>query len=219
LDGEAPRAAFLGIAGRVSSPVVTMTNAPWTVDASGIGTAFRLEQVVLVNDYVPVAALLPSLGPERPVELAVLGRPLPGRDGVRIALGPGTGLGAAACIPTQDCYWLHPTEAGHVSFGACEDEEFALWPLLERVGGRITAETLLSGPGLVRLYRALSLRRAESPTGSSPADIVAQAQADSRSTAGQTLHLFLALLGRYAGDLGLVFGATGGVFFGSGILP
>jgi glucokinase len=34
-----------------------------------------------------------------------------------------------------------------------------------------------------------------------------------------TLRLFARLLGRFAGDLALIFGATGGVFIGSGIAP
>src|SRR3712207_8868875 len=37
------------------------SNAPWTIDAAEIGSRFGLSQVVLVNDYVPVAASLAAL--------------------------------------------------------------------------------------------------------------------------------------------------------------
>lgn len=219
LGAPAPRAAFLGVAGRVSSPVIRMTNAPWVWDAADIAATLGLEQVVLVNDYVPVAALLPLLPPEQPPGFAVLGRPANRSEGIRIALGPGTGLGASACIPVEGRYWLQPTEAGHVSFGACDDSDFGLWPHLERVHGRVSAETLLSGPGLVRLYRALSARQQQRTICSTPADVVTEANARPESLAGQAVRLFAALLGRYAGDLALIFGARGGVFFSGGVLP
>jgi glucokinase len=214
-----PRSALLGIAGRVDATLVRLTNGPWLVDAAEIGSQLNLSHVTLVNDYVPVAAVLPFLDFDRPDELARIGPSVPAREGVRLALGPGTGLGAAACIPVEDRYWLHPTEAGHVSFGACDGEEFATWPLLERVAGRITAETILSGPGLVRLYRALARCRREDPSWHTPAQVIEAADAEHGGTAFEAVGLFVSLLGRFAGDLALVFGAQGGVYFGSGILP
>ncbi len=216
LGGPPPRSAFIGLAGRVDGPVARLTNAPWVVDAAWIGSELNLEKVVLLNDYIPVAAATLLLDPEHPGELVRIGPVLPGRQGLRLALGPGTGFGAAACLPVQDRYWLQSTEAGHTDFGACTPEDLALWPLIEAVGGRISAETLLSGPGLVRLYHATANRIGIIPACNTPADVLLAAES---GAASEALRHFVSLLGRFAGDLALILSACGGVFLGSGIPP
>ena len=217
LGGEHPRSAFLGIAGRVDSSVVRLTNAPWIVDAERIGVDIGLSNVVLVNDYIPVAAATLLLNPERTDELVQLGPTLPCGKGARLALGSGTGLGVAACIPVGQRHWLHSSEAGHIDFGACQVEELATWPFIDRPGGRITAEAVLSGPGLVRLYGAIARRIGAPATCEEPSDVIAKAVGRQERAASEATRLFASLLGRFAGDLTLILGATGGVFLGSGI--
>ena len=211
-----PRAAFLAVATRVDGPVVRLTNAAWTIDAARIGSALDLDSVSLVNDYVPVAAASCDL--DEAVHLARLGPPVCGTPGARLVLGPGTGLGAGVLIPIGDRFLVHPTEAGHVDFGPSDEEEASLWPLIERVDGRIAAETILSGPGLYRLYRAIAHRGGAGVAYGTPNDVIVGGMAG-EPMAGETLGLFGRLLGRFAGDLALLFGATSGVFIGGGIAP
>lgn len=218
LGAPRPRSALLGLAGRVVAPVARLTNAPWEVDAARLAGELGLSGVTLVNDYVPVAALLPSLTAGASGDLTAIGPDLPPGEGNRIALGPGTGLGAAACIPVRDLCWLQPTEAGHMSFGACEAAERALWPLIGHGSGAVSAETVLSGPGLVRLCRAIALGSGRASPWESPAAVIS-AVAEGDDAAIEAVRLFLRLLGRFAGDLALAFDATGGVYLGSGILP
>jgi glucokinase len=212
-----PRSALLAIATRVEGPVVRMTNAGWTVDARAIAAAFDLDSVRLVNDFVPVAAALTALRTEvgQPVPL---GPELPERPGPRVALGPGTGLGAAALLPVGAHWAIHSTEAGHTDFGPLHDDEFALWPLLERAHGRITAEAVLSGPGLLRIYRALAQLGDAVPTCGTPEEVSARGLSGQDVLATDALHLFGRLLGRFAGDLALVFAASS-VFVGGGVAP
>lgn len=211
-----PRTALLAVATRVSAPVVHLTNAAWTIDAERIGRDLDLDRVVLMNDYVPVAAALADPEPEFSEPL---GPAVPGDGGVRLVLGPGTGLGAAALVPAGERLAVLPTEAGHVEFGACEPEEFSLWPSLERAHGRLTSEAVLSGPGLVRLHRALASRCGSDAPPPTPAEIVARGLAGGDDPAAAALRLFARLLGRFAGDLALIFSATGGVFIAGGIAP
>jgi glucokinase len=221
LDGQKvppPRSAFIAVATRVDAPAVRLTNAPWTVDAEEIGACFDLSEVVLVNDYVPVAASLTALS-DGHQDLARLGPDLPGGDGGKLVLGPGTGLGAAALLPFGDRLVIQSTEAAHVEFGPCDAGEAALWSSLERVGGRITAETLLSGPGLLRLYRACARARGCAAPCATPESVARDGIAGCDDLALDTLRLFARLLGRFAGDLALIFGATGGVFIGGGMAP
>jgi len=215
-----PRSALIAVATRVDGTRVRLTNAHWTVDAAEIGGRFGLSRVVLVNDYVPMAASLTML---RDADLARLG-PEPAPDAVRgagakLVLGPGTGLGVAALLPFGERLVLQATEAGHVEFGPSDAREAALWAQLERVGGRVTAETLLSGPGLMRLYRALSRTSGRFGALRTPEAVALAGVSGREDLAGDTLAVFARLLGRFAGDLALVFGATGGVFISGGMAP
>jgi len=211
-----PRTALLAVATRVGAPVVHLTNAAWTIDAERIGRDLDIDRVVLMNDYVPVAAALSNPAPGFSVPLGVA---MPSGGGVRLVLGPGTGLGAAALMPVGERFAVLPTEAGHVEFGACDPEDFPLWPQLERVHARLTSEAVLSGPGLARLYRALAIRCGAEPLRLTPAEIVGRGLAGADDIASATVRQFARLLGRFAGDLALIFSATGGVFVAGGIAP
>lgn len=217
-DCPPPRSALIAVATRVDAPVVRLTNAAWVIDAAQMGAELGLSRVVVVNDYVPVAASL-AMFRMGSADLARLGPELAAGTGVKLVLGPGTGLGAAALLPLGDRWAVQPTEAGHVDFGPSNAEEMALWPLIERAGGRITAETLLSGPGLWRLYSATSRAQGSSALCSSPEAVTQAGLLGRERLAVDTVRLFARLLGRFAGDLALIFGATGGVFIASGIAP
>jgi glucokinase len=217
--GPAPRSAVLAVAARVEGPVVTMTNAPWIVDAAGIAAALGLDRITLVNDFVPVAAALSALHGDPDGDLVRLGPAPAPRPGLKVVLGPGTGLGAAALAPVGDRLVVLPTEAGHVEFGPAEADEWALWPGIERVCGRVTTETVLSGPGLVRLHRALVHAAGGAEGFDAPSDVCEAGLSGADRRAAATLDLFARLLGRFAGDLAIMFGAKGGVYVAGGIAP
>jgi glucokinase len=208
---------MIAVATRVDGPVIRLTNAHWTIDAEAIGRGLALERLTLVNDYTPVAASVTVLDVASG-DLAPLGEAQVAGSGIRVVLGPGTGFGAAALVPVGEQLAILATEAGHVEFGPVTDREMALWPHLERVGGRVTAEVVLSGPGLFRLVRALCAHREIACPFSVPNDILSAAQ-DRDALACETLDIFASWLGRFAGDLALTFEASGGVFIAGGIAP
>src|SRR5690606_7670715 len=84
----------------------------------------------------------------------------------------------------------------------------------------VSAEKLLSGIGMPLLYRAVAAVRghgaAEMPL-PSPQEITAGAVAGNDSLSIEVVETFCALLGGYAGNVALTFGATGGVLIGGGI--
>src|SRR3954471_18209852 len=149
-DGPKPRSAMIALANRVDALAVRLTNAEWVVDADAIGRAFGLERVVLINDYPPVAASATALDRTRG-DVAPLGGGAGVPAGTRVVLGPGTGFGAAALVMVDDRHVIIATEAGHLEFGPADEPESELWRHLERVGGRITVEAVLSGPGMFRI--------------------------------------------------------------------
>ncbi len=217
----APRSAILAVAARVDGPAVRLTNADWVIEGERIGRDFGLSRAVIVNDYVPVAAGAAEISPG---ELTPVGPRreggLKGDQGARLVLGPGTGFGAAALLPVGNRLAIVSTEAGHTDFGPSDAEEHALWPHLERVEGRITVETLLSGPGLSRLHAGLRRQRTgEDGAKRDPATVTEAGLSGEDPDAAAAIALFAKLLGRVCGDLALTFLATGGVYIGGGIAP
>ena len=83
----------------------------------------------------------------------------------------------------------------------------------------MSAERLLSGPGLANLHRALSLLRGEAPQALEPAEITRRGLEGGDPLCHDVLRHFCRLLGGFAGNVALSFGARGGVFLGGGILP
>ena len=65
-------------------------------------------------------------------------------------LGPGTGLGAGALVHARDMWVPVPGEGGHIDLGPVSERDMAIWPHIERVLGRVSAETVLCGPGMLR---------------------------------------------------------------------
>jgi glucokinase len=215
--GAPPRSAIIAVATRVDSTAIRLTNAHWIVDAEAIGRALALDRVVLVNDYTPVAASVTVLD-ESKGQLARLGASVPAGPGARVVLGPGTGFGAAALVPIEDRFAILAGEAGHVEFGPQDAHETDFWNRLERVGGRVTAEVVLSGPGLFRIAAALASGRGEANPFRAPNEILDAARKGD-ALAQETLDFFASCLGRFAGDLALTFEASGGVFIAGGIAP
>jgi glucokinase len=95
------------------------------------------------------------------------------------------------------------------------DEE--IFPFLEKIEGRISAEQILCGRGMVNLYRALCAADGVSTQFGEPQEITAGAMTHGNMRAKETLSLFATYLGRVAGDLALVFMAKGGVYLSGGI--
>src|SRR5437867_3467172 len=78
------------------------------------------------------------------------------RDASRVVLGPGTGLGVAALLRADGRWQVVASEGGHASFGPQAEDETEVFARVRRECGEVvTAEAVLSGPGLLRLARAL----------------------------------------------------------------
>lgn len=209
--GVKPRSAVLAVAGPVIGLGAELTNAGWSFDGPSLMAALGVEQGLLLNDFEALATCLPVLG-AHDIEPICTGVPT---EGVRLVLGPGTGFGAAALVGREGRYTILPTEAGHMELGPVTVDEFALWPMIERMDGRVTVESVLSGVGLARLDTALRDKVATCHDG---AMVSARAEAGD-AIALAAIRLFGRLLARAAGDLALAYKATGGVFVAGGIAP
>ncbi|MEM7728421.1 MAG: glucokinase [Pseudomonadota bacterium] len=209
---DMPDLAAFALAGPKRGDTVRMTNVDWSVSERGLEKAFGLSQVQLVNDFGAMARGVTVMSDES------FGTVLPGTfdPSKPIAvLGPGTGLGVAGILPGQPPTILS-TEGGHTGFSpasALEDELLAFWRA--RIPF-VSAETLISGPGLFRIYAALCEIEGVSKRQKTEAEVVAAAQADASSVSRRAAVAFCAMLGTFAANTCLTLGA-GSVVLAGGV--
>ncbi|RAH99989.1 glucokinase [Acuticoccus sediminis] len=210
-----PRSLLIALAGPITGDHVKLTNAEWDVHPIALCQRLNLDTVIAFNDFEALALSLPYLRDDQ-IQQVGGGESLPRSP--RVVIGPGTGLGVAALVYGDKCYTPLAGEGGHISIGPESDRDFAIWPNLERFHGRITGETLLSGRGLARIYRAIARTDGKDPWCTQGSD-VNEALVMGDVVAEEAVDLFFTYLGRMAGDLALIALAKGGVYLGGGIVP
>jgi glucokinase len=170
--------------------------------------------MILLNDFEAQSLALPGLEMR---DLDPIGSGMMKPEAARVVLGPGTGLGAGALVHARNTWVPVPGEGGHIDLGPVTPRDMAIWPHIERVLGRVTAETVLCGPGMLRLYRAISATDGVAPRQTTQEAVTAAGLSGADKQAAETLTLFATYLGRVAGDLALIFMAYGGVYLAGGI--
>ncbi len=217
-DGTAPRRAIVAAAGPILADGLDLTNAHWVIRPEPFLNATGIRELVLLNDFEAQALALPALGE---ADVTAIGDVSTTRDHTRAVIGPGTGLGVGTLVRAGGMWVPVAGEGGHVDLGPRTPREAAIWPHLAAIDGRISAEQVLCGDGLVNLYRAICLTDSAEPLFHEAATVSTAALADwergNASHAREALDLFCTGLGRVAGDLALTTYAAGGVYLGGGI--
>jgi glucokinase len=216
--------AAFGLAGPVHDGRVRTPNLPWEVDARALKAVLGIPHVALMNDLEALAYGIPLLGSS---ELVVLN---PGVEaaGNRAVVAAGTGFGVAGLV--WDGKRHHPlaTEGGHTDFAARNVLESELMLHLSKRFGRVSYERVVSGAGLTNVYDFLrDTGRGEEPAwlterlaGDDRAKVISLCALDrSSALCSLALDLFVTVYGAVAGNVALLFLATGGVYLGGGIAP
>lgn len=215
LVGGRNTALALAIAAPVHGATIQMTNRPWSFAPEELRAALDLDTLLVLNDFEAVGWAVSALDPADHAWIGSACLPDPGTP--RLALGPGTGLGVSLAVPCAGGWRVIATEGGHATLAAHDDTEAAMLDLLRAQLGRVSAEAVLCGPGLLRLHAALCGSEGVQVTFPSPAALtLAATQGD--ALAVRTIRIFLRWLAGHAGDLALSMGARGGVFLTGGVL-
>ena len=215
--GARPRRAAISVACPVTGDRVRLTNHPWSFSVEAIRRRFGFETLAVINDFSAVARAVPLLGDGDRMRIGG-GRPV---EGAAIAvLGPGTGLGVSGLVPAGDGWAVIEGEGGHATMAAANQREAEVLAEVAREFGHVSAERVLSGPGLVNLHAALRRLDGEA-SGPDPAphDIVAAGVEGRSPRCGEVLDLAAEMLGTFAADVALTLGARGGVCIGGGLVP
>ena len=208
--------ALLAVAGPVVGGRCAFTNCPWTIDAGEVRDRFDFDTVRVINDFEATALSLPHLV-EQDLRALGGGRAVPGAP--MAVLGPGSGLGVACLVGDGAHRIVVPSEGGHATMPASSRREDAILDHLRERFGHVSAERVLSGPGLENLYRAVAAVDGIEAPPRNAVEITNAALRDSGETAWAALDMFCAMLGAFAGNVALTYGARGGVYIAGGIAP
>lgn len=211
-----PETASLAIATPVSSDRIVMTNHVWDMSVEETRKALGLKSLKVLNDYTALALALSFLAEN---ELHKVGQGKASEKQVMAVIGPGTGLGVSAAIYAGS-YWLPlQSEGGHIAYGPLNDRESDVIDVISEHRDFVSAESLVSGPGLVLLYESIAKCDGVKYELLSAEQIASKALKRSDTAAAEALSMFCGMLGSIAGNLALTLGARGGVFIGGGIVP
>ena len=204
----------LAVAGPVNGAEVDITNNHWQFDAGKLAAAMNLRAYLLINDFTAQAMA------HR--DLLQNDRSMPAnrrqilRDGTAdqttplLVIGPGTGLGVAALVPAGDDIQVIEGEGGHVSYAPRNPAEDMVLAHLAKEFGHVSAERIVSGPGLESIYHCQTGDHKSAP------NIGALALAGD-AAALSAVQLMLQSLGTVAANAALSLGARAGVVIAGGI--
>ena len=208
--------AGIAIANPIGGDQVRMTNRDWAFSIEETREQLDFSTLLVVNDFTALAMSLRHLSGN---QLDQVGGGASQPNSVLGLVGAGTGLGVSALIPTADRWVTLGSEGGHVNFAPSDERELDLLRYCWKKYPHVSAERLISGPGMALIYAALSERAGRSQGARSAPDIVAAALAGADPIAVETVDCFCAMLGTVAANLAVTLGALGGMFIGGGIVP
>jgi len=214
-ESDQPQRAALCIAAPILGDEVHMTNLNWRFSQAELRRELDLRRLIVTNDFAALAWGLPHFGP---ADLRKIGGGTGPSRATLAAVGPGSGLGVSALVPSSDGWAVVTGEGGHVSLPAVTHEEEEVVALIRERYGHCSAERVLSGPGLVNLYQALATLIGRGQPTISAADVSELAR-QGEPLARKTLNMFFSMLGTVAADVALTVGARGGVYVAGGIAP
>jgi len=202
-------------AGVVLDGEVINSNLPWRISLRELRETLGLRELHVINDFAAAAHGVQRLaaGDSRLLTPGIEAS----EAGPVLVVGPGTGLGAAICIPHPAGTVVVPTEAGMTAFAPGTEREIEILRWMQQRSRHVPTEQLLSGPGLVNLYDAICALGGRAPAMRAPAEISQAARAGDPA-AREAVDVFCALLGSVIGDLAMIGGARA-VFIAGGIVP
>jgi glucokinase len=175
--------------------------------------------VRLVNDFAALARSMPLLESQHLIPVGGGAARDVGGVTTTAVVGAGTGLGVGGLVITANDVIPLTTEGGHSSFAPTDELEREINRVLLTRFERVSNERILCGEGLVNLHRALAEIEGKPAETLAPRDVTARAAAKSDPLSVLAMEVFSRVMGSFAGDVVLMFGARGGAFVAGGLAP
>jgi glucokinase len=221
-------AACFGVPGPIIGGVSHATNVPWTMEEQALAQALGVPGARLINDLEATAYGMLQL---KASDMALLQTgDAPAAPAPIAVIAAGTGLGEAGLVPLENGRWRSiATEGGHSDFAPRGPEQIELLEFLSKEFDHVSFERVLSGPGLVNIYKFLKSRGTDAEPqwltdefagAADAAAVISDAALKGRDArCVEALRVFVDIYGAEAANLTLKFMALGGVYVGGGIAP
>ena len=209
------RHAVIAIANPVEGDFVKMTNHHWQFSIDAARRDLGLDTLLVVNDFAALSMSVPGL---RDADLQQVGGTRVNPDAVIGVVGAGTGLGVGGVIPDGGRWTVLPSEGGHVAFSPSNPREQAILAYCWTKWQHVSAERLISGPGLATIHEALCAIDGIATESLEPAQVVERGLAGDEVCA-EVLDVFCGALGTMAANVAVTLCARGGIYIGGGVVP
>ena len=208
--------ACIASAGTTHLDVFKPANNDWVINKSNVSSALNDIQVNWINDFSAQALATTTL---KSNDVIVINKGAVQPERVRLVIGPGTGLGTCGLINSSNWWVPLPAQGGHSDFAPNSSLEIEIWTLLQKQFGHVAVERILSGPGIVNLYKALCQINEKEVLFNSPSEITSAAiKVNPDSISKETLHLFCRIFGSVTGSIALSTGCLGGIYITSDLV-
>ena len=154
-------AISIAVAAPVIGDNIDVTNNHWQFSKTALLEYLPITSLLVINDFT--AQALAQTNPEASSNQLIL-EGASRVDAPLLVIGAGTGLGVATLIPTNNGYQVIEGEGGHVCFSPRDELEGELYAHLRKTRPYVSAEEVISGPGLERIYRFLCGREGVNPS-------------------------------------------------------
>lgn len=216
-----------GVAGPIQNGKSQVVNIKWPLISQEIIQYTGLSTAWLINDLEAIAY---GVGALRETDLIFINK---GSEeystGNAAVIAAGTGLGEAGLIWNGHAHQPVPSEGGHCNFAPTNEEEIELLRYIsKRLGGHVSYERVVSGPGITLIYEFLrDSGKYDEPEwlkqemiGQDTTVVIAKHALDNTSQiCVRALDIFIANYGAEAGNLALKFLTHGGIYVAGGIAP
>ena len=208
--------ACIASAGTTHLDIFKPANNDWVINKSNVSSALNDIQVNWINDFSAQALATTTL---KSNDVIIINQGAVQPERVRLVIGPGTGLGTCGLINSSNGWVPLPAQGGHSDFAPNSSLEIEIWTLLQKQFGHVAVERILSGPGIVNLYKALCQINEKEVLFNSPSEITSAAiKVNPDSIAKETLHLFCQIFGSVTGSIALSTGCLGGIYITSDLV-
>lgn len=216
LSGEPVDGACLAVAGPVAGDDIKLTNLNWHFSIPKVKQHTKLKNLSIINDFAAYAYAIQHIDE---ANIRIINPGIAIKNSPIAVVGPGTGFGVAALVPSNGTTQVIASEGGHMALAANTPLQAAIKEQLSRQYSLVSIERVFSGPGLRHLYHAYAAVEGTQSQPYRTSEISQLALTGGDEMCQRTLSLFCSWLGAVIGDLALAMGARGGVFLGGGILP
>ena len=213
--GRCVEGACISIAGPSDGDQIRMTNLNWAFSISEYKQTLGLKFLLVINDGAAAALATTSVESS---QLEIIKDGEVEAHGSRLNLIPGTGFGLGCIIPHDGGWVPVQSEGGHATLAAVDKEEFEVLRYLTEEFGRAVSDRVLSGPGMLNIYRALAVVRGQQALDVDAPEMTKRAMQRADELSVDALDIYCTLLGRLAGDLALTLNAHGGVYLSGSLL-